>query len=197
MTKDNHLLGKLDLRNSSWSWGNSSEIELAEEMVVLGHGSLSLIDLDGDSWLVVRVGGEGLGLLGGDGGVPLDQGGHHSSGCLDTKRQRSNIKKQQIRNSFRGVSSEDGGLDSCSVGHSLIRVDRLVQFLSVEEVLEQLLDLGDSSRSSNQDNVVDGALVHLGISHGLLNWLQGSLEQVRAEFLKPGSGDGGVEVDTF
>ena len=25
------------------------------------------------------------GLLGGDGGVPLNQGGHHSSGGLDTK----------------------------------------------------------------------------------------------------------------
>merc|ERR1712033_98647 len=78
--------GDLDLGNSSWSWGNSCEVKLAEEMVVLGHGSLSLIHLDGDSWLVVRVGGEGLGLLGGDGGVPLDQGGHHSSSCLDTKR---------------------------------------------------------------------------------------------------------------
>merc|ERR1712033_22802 len=78
--------GDLDLRNSSWSWRNSSEVELAEKMVILGHGSLSLIHLDGDSWLVVGVGGEGLGLLGWDGGVPLDQGGHHSSSCLNTKR---------------------------------------------------------------------------------------------------------------
>ena len=44
-------------------------------MVVLGHGPLSSVHLDG--------------LLIGDGGVPLDQGGHHSSGGLDTQRQGS------------------------------------------------------------------------------------------------------------
>merc|ERR1719434_320753 len=86
----------LNLGNSSWSWRNTSEVKLAEEMVVLGHGSLSLIDLDGDSRLVVRVGGEGLGLLGGDGGVPLDQGCHHSSSGLNSERKWSNIKKQKI-----------------------------------------------------------------------------------------------------
>ena len=41
-------------------------------LAVLGHGPLSLVHLDGDSGLVVAVGGEGLGLLGGSGGFPLD-----------------------------------------------------------------------------------------------------------------------------
>ena len=40
--------------------------------------------LDQDAGLVVRVGGEGLALFGGDGGVPLDEGGHHTAGGLDT-----------------------------------------------------------------------------------------------------------------
>merc|ERR1719341_563840 len=44
---------------------------------------------------------------------------------------------------------------------------------------------------------MDGALVNLGIPHGLLDRLQGALEQVRAELLKPGPGDRGVEVNAL
>ena len=36
---------------------------------------------------------------------------------------------------------------------------------------------------------MDGGLVQLGITHGLLNWLQGALEEVGAEFLEPGTSD--------
>ena len=54
-------------------------------MVILGHGSLTLIDLDGDSRLATGEGGEGLGLFGQDGGVSLDQASHDTSGSLDTK----------------------------------------------------------------------------------------------------------------
>ena len=178
-------------------WWNTSQIKLAEQMIVPGHGSLTLVHLDGDGGLVVGVGGEGLGLLGGDGGVPLDERGHHSPSSLDTQGQRSNIQEQQVRHSLGGVSSEDGGLHSGSIGHSLVRVDALVQLLAIEEVLQQLLDLRDSGGSTNQDYIIDGALVHLGISHGLLDWLQSSLEQVRAELLEPGPGDAGVEINSL
>ena len=44
---------------------------------------------------------------------------------------------------------------------------------------------------------MDGGFVQLGVPHGLLHGLQGSLEQVRAQLLEPGPGDGGVEVDTL
>merc|ERR1712107_727558 len=134
------------------------------ELLGVVHHPLNLFL--GQTTLVVGDGD--LVLLGGDGGVPLDERGHHTSSSLDTQRQRSNIQEQQVRHSLGGVSSEDGGLHSGSIGHSLVRVDALVQLLAIEEVLQQLLDLGDSSGSSNQDNVIDGALVHLGVSHGLL-----------------------------
>ena len=129
--------------------------------------------------------------------VPLYQACHNSTSCLDTKRQWSNIEKEEVRDSLTGIACEDGSLDSSSISNSFIRVDGLVQLLAVEKVLEQLLDIRDSGRSSNKDNVVDGALIHLGISHGLFHGLEGSLEEVRAEFLKPSSGDGGVEVDSL
>merc|ERR1712018_770608 len=175
--------------------GNASQVKLPEKMVVLGHGPLSLVHLDGHGGLVVAVGGEGLGLLGGDGGVPLDEGGHHTASSLDTERQGSHIQQEKVRDGLALVSSEDGGLDSGSVGHGLVGVDGLVQLLPVEEVLEQLLDLGDPGGASDQNNLIDSRFVHLGVSQGLLHGLQGSLEEVRAELLEPGPGDAGVEVN--
>merc|ERR1712212_464233 len=115
--------GNLDLRNSSGGWWNTSEVKLAKVMIILRHGSLALVHLDSHGRLVVRVGGERLGLLGGDGGVPLDQAGHHSACCLDTKRQGSHVKQEQVRHFLTGISCQNGSLNSSTVGYSLIRVD--------------------------------------------------------------------------
>lgn len=61
------------------------------------------IYLDEHTRLVVRVGGKGLSLLSGNGGVTLDQDRHHTSGSLDTKRERSDIQKQQVLHILRLV----------------------------------------------------------------------------------------------
>merc|ERR1711976_366329 len=87
----------------------------------------------------------------------------------------------------------DGGAGSGSAA----RVDGLVELLAVEEVLQKLLDLGDPGGATDEDDVVDGALVHLSVPHGLLHGLKSALEEVRAELLKPGPGDGGVEIDSL
>merc|ERR1719192_2860000 len=192
-----NIEGHFDLGNASRGRRNASEIKLAQIVVVLGHGTLALVHLDRHSGLVVAVGGEGLRLLGGDGGVPLDQGSHHTSSSLNAERQRGHIEEQQVGDSFAGVTSEDGSLHSSTIGNRLIRVDRLVQLLAIEEVLQELLHLMDPGGASNQHDVVDAALVHLGVAHRLLHWLKCALEEVRAEFLEPGSGDGGVEVDAL
>merc|ERR550534_1371800 len=156
--------GDLDLGNTSWSWGDLGEIELAEDVVVLGHGSFTFEDLDEDTGLVVGVGGEGLGLLGGDGGVSFDQGGHDATSGLDTERKRGDIEEKEILDFLRFVAAKDGGLDGGAVGNGLIGVDGLVEFLAVEVVLEELLDLGDSSGATNEDDIVDAVLVDSGVS---------------------------------
>lgn len=78
------------------------------------------IYLDEHTRLVVRVGGKGLGLLSGNGGVTLDQDRHHTSSSLNTKRQRSDIQKQQVLHILRLVPRQDGCLDSCKSRHSKI-----------------------------------------------------------------------------
>ena len=70
-------------------------------------------DLDEYTWLVVGVGGEGLGLLGGDGGVALDEGCHHPTGRLDTHGQGGNVQQEQVLHLLRLVTVQNGRLHSC------------------------------------------------------------------------------------
>jgi NAD-specific glutamate dehydrogenase len=53
----------LDLRNASWCWWDACQLEFAELVIVLCHGSLSLEHLDEYGWLIVLICGECLTLL--------------------------------------------------------------------------------------------------------------------------------------
>jgi len=44
-------------------------------------------------------------------------------------------------------------LDSGTVGYSLIGVDSLRRFLAAKIFLEELLNLGDTSRTTNEDDL--------------------------------------------
>jgi len=46
------------------------------------------------------------------------------------------------------------GLDGSTVGDSLIGIDGLVGLLTVEEVGDHLLDLGDTGRATDEDDLV-------------------------------------------
>lgn len=89
------------------------DVYLAEQVVVFGHGPLALVHLDQYTGLIVGVCGECLCLLCGNGRVPLDKGGHHTTSCLDTQRQWRDIQQQQVLYLFRFVSMQDGCLYSC------------------------------------------------------------------------------------
>jgi len=113
-------------------------------VVVLGHLSLTFENLDIDSWLVILIGGESLGLLGWNSGVSVDDVGHHSSSSFDTHGKWGNIEKKKLLSLLITLSSEDGSLDSSSVSNSLIRVDGFVKSLSVEEIGKHGLNFWDS-----------------------------------------------------
>jgi hypothetical protein len=190
--------GDLNLGDTTRGRGDTGKLELAEKVVVLGAGTLTLEDLDQDTGLVVGEGREGLGLLGGDGGVALDEGGHDTTSGLDTERQRGDVEKKDLVGRLgRSVTGKDGSLDGSAVGNSLIGVNGLVGLLATEEVGDHLLDLGDTSGTTDENDLVDGGLVDLGVTESTLNGLHGATEQVLAELLESGTSEGGVEVDTL
>merc|ERR1719473_655420 len=88
--------GDLDLGHATGGRGDASELELAEEVVVLGAGALALVHLDQHTRLVVGVGGEGLGLLGGHGGVTGDEGGHDTTSGLEAEGQRGDVEEEEV-----------------------------------------------------------------------------------------------------
>ena len=73
-------------------WWNSLKVELAQQVVVLGHLTFALKDLDVNTWLVVGVGGESLLLFGGNSCVSWDEDGHNFTGGLNTLRKSSDIE---------------------------------------------------------------------------------------------------------
>jgi len=126
----------LNLRNATWCRGNSVKVELAKKVIVLGHGTLTLKDLDQNAWLVVCIGREGLSLLGWNCSVPFDELGHDSACSFQTHGQRRHVQQQEILNLRRALAREDCCLHRGTKCHCFIRVDRLAGFLAVEEFLD-------------------------------------------------------------
>ena len=204
------------MRDTTGCGGDAGKLELAEEVVVFGARTLTLVDLDEDTGLVVGVSREDLRLLGRDGSVTLDEGGHDTTSRLNTKanssavvsarkaqfkdlpeRQGSNIEEKQVLGLLRSITGEDGSLDGGTVGDSLVGVDALVGLLAVEEVRDELHDTGDTSGATDEDDLVDVGLVDLGVAEDLLDGLEGGAEEILAELLETGTGEGGVEVDAL
>merc|ERR1711939_445141 len=185
------LEGNLNLRLSARCRGNSRHVELAELVVVLGHRTLALEDLDGHRRLVVLVRGEHLALLGGDHGVTRDELRHDAANGLDTEGQRRHVEEQEVGAALTG---KDAGLDRSAVRDCLVRVDATVRLLAVEEVLDQRLHLRDAGGAADQDDFVDLRLLQARVVHHVLHRAEGLLEEVAAELLEPRASQGLGEV---
>ncbi|KAF5326355.1 hypothetical protein D9611_000923 [Ephemerocybe angulata] len=189
-----NLEGDLDLRNTTGRRGDAGKLELAEMVVVLGERTFTLEDLDKDGRLVVGGGGEDLALPGGDDGVTGDELGEDTTGGLDTEGEGADIDEDDISGSLS--SREDTTLDGSTVGDGLIGVDSLGGLLAVEVLLEELLDLGDTGRTTDKNDLVDILLLDVGILQHLLDGLQGLAEEVDVELLELGASKGLREVVT-
>ena len=70
-----------------------------------------MINLNEDTGLVVRVGGESLSLLGWDSGVTLNQWSHDTASSLNTERKWCNVQEEKILNLLGFVTAKDSGWD--------------------------------------------------------------------------------------
>eukprot|EP00126_Sphaerothecum_destruens_P006385 Sdes_comp19335_c0_seq2m10512 len=89
-----NIKSNLNLGDSTWGRGDTTEFEFTQFVVIFGHGTLTFKDLNEYARLVISISGEGLSLFGGNCGVSLDERSHDTSGGLNTKGERCNIKKQ-------------------------------------------------------------------------------------------------------
>mmetsp|Transcript_19842 Transcript_19842/g.31099 ORF Transcript_19842/g.31099 Transcript_19842/m.31099 type:complete len:115 (+) Transcript_19842:728-1072(+) len=113
-------------------------------MAVFSHASFTLEHLDVHTWLIVTVGREGLTLLGRNSSVSLDQCGHDSTCCFDTKSERCNVKEEKSFCLLALSASQNVCLHSCSVCDGFVWVDALVQLLATEELTDKGLHFGNA-----------------------------------------------------
>ena len=111
--------------------------------------------------LVVGRGGKHLALAGGDGGVALDELGHHPAQGLDAQGKGGDVQKQHVVD----LAAQNAALDGRAHGHHLVRVHALVGLLA-EELLHHLLHLGDAGGAAHQDHFVDLVGVEARIGQG-------------------------------
>merc|ERR1719223_2556141 len=102
----------------------------------------------------------------------VDELGHNTSNGLNTLGKRSDIQKKEIRSSISAFSRKNSSLNGSPVGNSLIRVDSLGWFLTTKEFGNETLNLGDTGRSSNQNNFVNLRLLNISIVHNTSNGTQ-------------------------
>jgi len=139
--------------------------------------------------LVVLDGCEGSGLVRGNGGVTGNNDTEDVALHSNTKGKWGNIQKEEILGLVRGLACKDGSLDSGTIGNSLVRIDGLVQLASTEVLRYERLNLGDTSGTTNEDNVVNLLTGHLGILKDLLDRVDGRLEHGSIDFLETRTSD--------
>ena len=181
--------GDFDLRYTAVGWRNTNKLEVSEELVITDKLTLTLVNLDLDSGLEVGSGREGLGLLGGDSGVAVDQAGEDTAEGLNTERQRGDIEKEEVSD----LSGEDTTLDRGTDGDSLIGVDRLGG-VTTEDALDGLGDLGHTGHATNKDDILDVLGLKVGILEGLADGVNGPGDKRLNETLELGTGHLGVDV---
>jgi hypothetical protein len=145
---------------------------------------------------VKRGGNKNIPLLdGGDGLTTGNDGGKDVALHGDTEGEGNDIEKQEVSSlGGGGLSGEDTGLNGGTVGNSLVGVDALLELLAVEEVAEELLDLGNTGRSTNENDLVDLGLLNVGVLENLGNGVKSASEGLLVQVLETSTGDVGVEV---
>jgi len=118
-------------------------------MVILGQLTFTFEDLDEYTWLVIGISSEDLLLLGGDGSISLNKGSHNTTSSFNTHREGSNIQKKDILDTFWTRVGKDGSLNGSTISNSLIGIDGSIGFLAIEEILDELDNLGDTGRTTN------------------------------------------------
>ena len=167
------IKGDFDLRNAAARRSDAVQMEAAEALIVSRHLALALKDVDLNGGLVVSGGGEDLALLGGDGGVALDELGAHAAESLDAEGQRSDVQKEDALD----VAAENAALNGRADSDALIGVDALEAFLA-DQGLDHLLNCGDTAGATDQQDLGDIAGLQAGVGQSLLHGADGLFDEV-------------------
>ena len=153
----------IDLGDTCSSRVNTTKSKLAEQVVVLGGLFLALVNIEIKLEIVFIRDAVDLVLLDGNGRVTVDKFGHDTVDGLDTKGHRGDIEEQEHLHVIGALTAEDCSLDSGTQRVGLIRIDILAEGFAVEEFCQHLLNLRNTGRAADEDNLVDLVFRDLGV----------------------------------
>ena len=142
--------GHLNLRHTARRSGNAGQLEAAQGLVVVRHGTLALQHVDFHSRLAVGRGGEHLRLAGGDGGVALDELGEDVALGFKAQAQRRHVQEQHVLD----LAAQHAGLNGSAHSHALIGVDALEGVL-VGDLLHRRLHSRDTGGAAHQNDLIN------------------------------------------
>ena len=128
--------------------------------------------MNGHGGLVVVSSGEHLRLLGRNGGVLLDQGGHHAAHGFDTQGQGRHVEQQYVFH----ITGQNRTLNRSAYGNRFIGVNVLAR-LFAEEVSHGFLHQRHTGLTTDQNHFVDLGYIQTGVLHRNAARLDAALDQ--------------------
>jgi len=170
--------------------GDRSKGEFTQGGVVLAVDTLTLVNGELDGLLVVGNSGEGAFSEARNCVAARNDGGEDVALHGNTEGQGADVEQEKVGGlGGGGLAGEDTGLDGGTVGDGLVGVDALLELLAVEELGQELLDAGDTSRATDEDNLVNAALLNASVLEDLGNGLEGAVEGLGVQVLETGTGE--------
>ena len=170
-----------DLRHTTASGSDTSEVEATDTLVLSSHSAFTLEHVDSHFGLVVLSSRKSLATLARNRSVSLYELSHHATERFDTHRKRSNIKEHDVR--YTTFLVEDSTLDSSTHSHHFVRVHALRRSLT-EEVLHKFLHSRDTARTTYEDNLIDFVLLETSIAERVLARHETSLDKTVSQLFK-------------
>ena len=120
-------------------------------------------------------------MLGGNGGISLNQSGSHTAHGLNGKGQRRYIQKQDIART--GITCQLSALHRSADGHTFVGIQRFAGFLAYQ-LSHLFLHCRDTGRTAYQKYLAQVGVVQACILHGILHGNCRFLHQVMRQLLK-------------
>ena len=168
--------------------------EGTQQLIVLGKLPLALQYFDFYGALERRGRGEHLAEAGGNGGVALDQVRSYAAQRLDGEGQRGHVHQQQILAcAGQCLAAQAACLHGGAQGHALVGVQGFGRF-QPGHPHNFGLHGRDAGRAAHQQHLVQVAGGQVGVAQRIAHGQGGPFDEVGAQLLKLGAGQGGLQV---
>ena len=164
-------------------------MEDTQALVVACELTLALQNVDLNRGLVVCSGGEHLTLVGGDGGIAVDDLGAHAAQSFNAQAQRGDIQQQQALH----IALQHAALNSSAHSHALIGIDAL-EGLAVQFLLDCIVDSGDTGGTTDHQNLLQVRGTQACILQSLADGAHGAIDQISGQLVELCAGQGHIQV---